>query len=134
MSEQSPHVDKMEFAIPAVAAGADDTTPLGPAPFDGTVTGVTFIPDAAITGANTDTRKVSIVNAGQAGAGTTEVAALQFNAGVNAAVSDEKALTLSATPANRDAVTGDVLSWKSDKVGTGIADPGGTVVITYSRK
>lgn len=98
----------------------------------GTVTSVTYAPVTAITGANTNTRSVSLVNMGQTGVGTTVVATIQYNSGVNAAASDENTVTLSGTPANLVVAAGDILQWRSTAVGTGIADPGGLVAVTIS--
>jgi hypothetical protein len=98
----------------------------------GTVTAVTYAPVTAITGANTNTRSVSLVNMGQTGVGTAVVATIQYNSGVNAASSDENTVTLSGTPANLVVAAGDILQWRSTAVGTGIADPGGLVAVTIS--
>lgn len=130
---QAPFIREISENVPAVGTAATDSTDLADAPFAGTVTGVTFTPDAAITGANTNTRLVELVNGGQAGAGTTVVASLQFNSGVNAVQHDEKVITLSGTPANLVVAEGDVLFWRSTAVGTGLADPGGLVEVTISR-
>lgn len=130
----APFVQVIERNVPAVStAGNDDDTVLGQAPFDCTVTSVQYVPEAAITGAATNHRTVSLVNKGQAGAGTTSVAALTFDNGVNAAANDERAITLSATPANLVLAAGDTLQWRSIHVLTGIADPGGVVRVTISR-
>lgn len=121
---------KLQAQAPARAAGTDGQTTIGEATHDSKVTSVSYIPDAAITGANTDTRRLSLVNRGQAGTGTTEIAALSFIAGVNAAENDEKAFTLHATHANREVAKGDVLELVSDSQGsTGLADPGGVVQV-----
>jgi hypothetical protein len=114
-------------------AGTDDSTVVGEVPFAGTVTAVTYTPDAAITGVNTNTRRVALRNRGQTGVGTTVIADLQFNAGVNAAAFDEVSLTLSATPADLVVAEGDILEWFSDAVATGIADPGGLVSVSIAR-
>jgi hypothetical protein len=98
----------------------------------GTVSAVTYSTVTAITGANTNTRSVSLVNKGQAGAGTTTIATLQFNSGVNTTASDEKTITLSGTAADLVVAAGDVLQWQSTAVGTGIADPGGLVNVTIA--
>jgi hypothetical protein len=98
----------------------------------GTVSAVTYSTVTAITGANTNTRSVSLVNKGQAGAGSTVIATLQFNSGVNTVASDETTITLSGTPANLVVAAGDILQWQSTAVGTGIADPGGLVCVTVS--
>lgn len=132
--EAAPSIATLIGVDPGVTtAGNDDSFIIGASPVDGTVTAVSFIPEAAITGANTNTRAIRVRNRGQAGAGTTVVAELQFDSGVNAAAFDERAITLSGTPANLVLAAGDVLELFSDAVGTGIADPGGTVKVSISR-
>lgn len=134
MSETAPYVQTLRQRSPGQAtAGTDSSFSIGEAPFAGTVTGVTYTPDAAITGANTNTRRVALRNRGQSGAATTIVAELQFDSGVNGVAHDERAITLSATPANLVLAAGDILEWFSDAVGTGLADPGGLVSVEISR-
>jgi len=123
----------LQGVSPGAASGTDDSFIIGVAPWDGTVTAVTYIPEAAITGANTNTRAIRVRNKGLAGAGTTVVAELQFNTGVDAVAFDEKAITLSGTAANLVVVAGDVLELFSDSVGDGLAEPGGIVKVTLSR-
>ena len=53
--------------------------------------------------------------------------------GVNATAFDEKAITLSATAENLEVVAGDVLALFSEAVGSGLADPGGTIQVTINR-
>ncbi len=118
----------------AVAADADNDIAACRAPFAGSVSSVTYVPDTTITGANTDSRTLSILNKGQGGLGTTEVAALALVSGVNATAFDEKAITLDATAADLVVATGDILSFKSLHIGaTGLADPGGLVLIEITR-
>jgi len=131
---KAPLVERIEQTVPGEAtAGSDKSVALGRAPLRATVTSVTYTPNALITGANTNTRRVALVNRGQGGAGSTVVAELQFNSGVNGPAFDEKSLTLSATAANLNVAEGDILEWVSDAVGTGLADPGGLAVVTLSR-
>lgn len=119
---------------PAVAtAGNSDSDEIIVAEFNGTVTAVTYTPDGTITGAATNNRTVQLVNKGQTGVGATVVASLNFANGTNAPAGDEKAITLSGTPANLVVAAGDVLEWQSNAVGTGIADPGGLVRVTIER-
>lgn len=130
----APLVRVIEQDVPAVGtAGNDQNTIACQAPFDGTVSLVEFVPAAAITGANTNTRAVALVNKGQAGSGSTSVASLQFDSGVNASANNEKSVPLSGTPANLVVAQGDTLLWTSTHVGTGITDPGGIIRITLSR-
>lgn len=123
----------VEYPIAALGTDVDGNTILGKAPFAGKVDSVSVITPTAITGANTNTRKHSIINKGQSGAGTAEIAALQYNAGVSTVAFDEKALTLTATAADAEVAAGDVLVMVSTAPGTGIADPGGIVTVVYSR-
>ena len=130
----APYVRVIEADVPAVStAGNDDDSVVCQAPFDGTVSAVQYVPEAAITGADTNRRTVSLVNKGQAGSGSTTVASLALTNGVNAAANDEKAVTLSGTAANLNVTAGDTLLWRSVHVGTGITDPGGLVRITIAR-
>lgn len=133
MSDQAPLVQTLKSQADAVAAGSDATTELGEAQFAGTVTRVAYIPSATITGADTNSRTVTIVNKGQSGVGTTTVATLALTSGVNATGSDAKAVTLSGTAANLVVAQGDVLAFVSTHVGTGLADPGGQVVVEITR-
>lgn len=130
----APLVNVLTQDVPAVStAGNDDTTVLFQAPFAGTITAVAYTAEAAVTGANTNSRTVSLTNRGLAGAGTTTVASLALVSGVNLVAYDEKAITLSVTAADLVVAEGDTLSWTSLHVGTGITDPGGTVKVTFSR-
>lgn len=119
--------------IAALATNVDGSTILGKAPFAGVVTSVEFIPNAAITGQDTNTRRVAVTNRGSAGLGTTEAAFLQFNNGVNAVAYDAKTITLHATTANRNVAAGDVLTIDSTTPGTGLADPGGMYIVEITR-
>jgi hypothetical protein len=134
MADQAPLTRTQNHQVPAVGtAGNDATTVLFQAPFACTVTLVNYVPAAAVTGAATNTRLVELVNKGQAGSATVQVAALQFNSGVNAAADDERAVTLSGTAANLVLAAGDTVIWNSTHVGTGITDPGGLVSVTLTR-
>lgn len=134
MATTAPLERTIEATVPGVATAAnDDRWAIGRAPFAGTVTAVTYTPEAAITGAATNHRAVRLVNRGQAGTGTTVVAELAFDDGVNATAYDEKTIPLSATAANLVLAEGDILDWFSDAILTGIADPGGLVRIALTR-
>jgi hypothetical protein len=129
----APRLSKHEVAVPAVAIAADADTPITEAPFAGTVTAVTYHADAAITGANTNSRTVTLYNRGQAGAGTTVVATLAFTSGVNAAQFAGKVIPLSVVAGATTVAAGDILEWNSLHVGTGIVDPGGLVHCEVTR-
>ena len=134
MADTAPYVRVIEVDVPAVStAGNDDDTVAFQAPFDCTVTAVEYVPEAAITGADTNSRTVSLVNKGQAGSGSTSVASLALTNGVNATAYNERTVTLSGTAANLVLAAGDTVQWRSIHVGTGITDPGGVVRVTISR-
>lgn len=134
MGDTAPFVRVIEADVPAVStAGNDDDTVIFQAPFDCTVTTVEYVPEAAITGADTNSRTLSLVNKGQAGSGSTTVATLALTSGVNATAYNERTVTLSGTAANLVLAAGDTVQWRSIHVGTGITDPGGLVRVTLSR-
>jgi hypothetical protein len=135
LSEKAPRTDVLQENVSGVAtANADDTFIVAECPYDATVTGVTYTPEANITGAATNNRRVAVVNRGTDGSGTTVVAELTFDSGVNATAGDEKTITLSETAANLDVDAGEVLAYVSDANNTGLADPGGLVQISISRR
>lgn len=134
MPEQSPFAQTLENNVAAVAANADADQIIGEAPFDGTVTEVTYTPEANITGDDTETRVLTIVNKGADGNGTTVIATLDFETGVNATDFNESAFTLSVVTDATDVTEGDVLAFVSTHGGsTGLADPGGAVRVKIAR-
>lgn len=129
MSNQAPQVLRKATAVPASGSAVDVEEPVVECPFAGTVTAAVYTPNAAITGAATNSRTLTIFNRKGDGTGTLAVATLALVVGVNAAAETEKALTLSGTPANATFAQGDVLTFSSVHVGTGIADPGGQALV-----
>ena len=95
-------------------AGTADEEPVLIAPIACTVTGVTLVPETAITGHATNYATLSLENKGAAGTGTDEVASFAFDTPTtdDVAAFDEKALTLSATAANLVVTAGQILSIK----------------------
>ena len=130
-SGQAPLIKHLDNEVPAAAAATAQDNVVGRSPFSGAVTGVTFTPEAAITGAATNFRTYRLVNRGQNGSGTTVVASLAFDgAGVTAAVHDERTIPLTA---NTTVAEGDILVFDEVVAGTGLASPGGFVTVTVSR-
>ena len=130
----APFLGRLSGAVPAQpTAATDEPSVIGRAPFAGTVSQVLFIPEANITGAATNNRIYSLINKGQDGNGTTVIATLEMASGVNATDFNELVIPLSGTPANLVVAAGDTLSWLSDAQNTGLADPGGTVIVEINR-
>lgn len=134
MADTAPHVTTRQANAAAVAAASDLETKVGECPYAGTVSSVSYVPAATITGANTDSRTLQLFNRGTDGSGTTKVAELAMVSGVDAAADDEKAITIITASDADEVAEGDILEWKSLHVGsTGLADPGGLVIVEISR-
>lgn len=123
----------LEASIPA---GVDDDvtedTIVGVAPFAGTVTSVYFVPTAAITGADTDSRTFQLFNRGADGTGTTKVAELALVDDVDIDAQDAQALTLQAA-GNRSVDEGDVLEFVNKHEGDGMATASGMLFVVINR-
>lgn len=133
--DEAPYTRILETQVaPVATAGNDLTTVIGVVREDEVVTAVTYIPASTITGANTNTRVVAVVDKAADASGSTSIASLQFNSGVNATGLVEKAITLSGTAANLNVSASDVLVFTSTHVGTGIADPGGVIRVALGRR
>lgn len=133
-SDAAPRTCVLEADTRALAVDADGSWIIGIVPEDATVSAVSYTTVSAITGANTDTRTVAVVNKGASGVGSTAVASLALVAGVSTTAFDEKALTLSGTAANLLVTAGHVLAFTSTHAGDGLADVGGKVRVTLVRR
>lgn len=130
----APLTARFAQVIPATAAAVDFVAIICKAPFAGTLTAASYVADTTLTGANTESRTLNVHNRGQAGSGTTVMATKAFTSGVNATQYDETSLTLTATAADLVVAEGDVITVQSLHVGsTGLADPGGTAILEFSR-
>lgn len=132
-NEAAPHIKTLEATDPGVLIGATDSFSIGQCPFGGTVTAISYTPEAASTGDNTNKRVYTVVNKGQAGVGTTVVGTLDLITGVNLVAFDEKPFTLSVVVGATTVVEGDTLALVSTFAGTGLVDPGGIIKVTISR-
>lgn len=131
--DTAPYTRTIEATIPAatIAAAADQA--ITEAPFDATVTKVALVPEAAVTGDNTNSRTFTLVNKGQAGVGTTVVATLALTTGINLVAFDEKLFTLSVVAGATSVVAGDVLQVNEVVAASGLAHSGGRVVVEFTR-
>lgn len=125
-----PHLRTSDVPGNATAGTADEW-PLFVAPFNCTVTAVTFTAVAAVTGAATNNFALTCRNRGAAGTGTTAVASLTFGSGTNATAFVPKAVTLSATAADLNLTAGDVLTAEKLVNGTGLAMPKGAYTVEF---
>lgn len=124
-----PSSTKLTATLPALGTDVEGDQIVGEAPFAGVVTGVTFTPEAAMTGNTTNGRTMTLVNKGAAGVGTTVIATLGFITGVDGVAFDEKAFTLSVVANATTVAAGDILAVVEVTPGTGIANPGGRIEV-----
>ena len=96
------------------------------------VTGVYWIPDAAVTGDNSDNFTLAVRNEGSDGTGTTAVTATKtYATGTDSVAQVAEALTVSGTAADVAVAAGDVLSLVRATTGSGLASPAGQLEIHY---
>jgi len=119
--------------VPAfAAAGTDGNIPVWQPQFNATVTGITFIPSAAVTADGTNYTVYTVTNKGS-GSGSTSVATRSW-AATNSVASTPEAMTLSGTAANLNVTAGDNIEVVKTHGGTGLAVAVGRIVITYKRR
>lgn len=131
--DSAPLTRKLTTTLPALGAAVAGDQTLGEAPFAGTVTDVSYTPEAAITGDNTNKRTLTLVNKGQSGAGSTVIATLDFVTGVNGVAFDEKPATLSVVASATVVASGDIIALVETVAGTGLANPGGLAQVEITR-
>lgn len=123
---------RREVVMAAVAGGSNLNSQVDVMPYAGTLLSAAYYPAAAMTGDNTNSRAFTLVNLGPTNAGSTSMATLALPTATNPPANTAAAMTLSVTPANLVFAAGDVLQFQSVHTGTGIADPGGTLLLTYA--
>jgi hypothetical protein len=91
---------------------------------------VEYVPDSDVTGVATNSLTLELRNRGPDDSINVLVATLALVAGTNASRRQAKAITLQNTNGAPIVTDTDRLEWSSLKVGTGLTDPGGVIVIT----
>jgi YD repeat-containing protein len=129
----APVTERVTATVPAVGATTTADQIVAESHVAGKVTAVTYTPEAAITGHDTNTRTLTLVNKGQSGSGSTVIGTLAFVASNNGVAFDEKAFTLSSTAADLVVAAGDILVFVSTYAASGLADPGGRVEVEITR-
>jgi len=116
--------------VGSVSAGSTTDVPIWAAPFRCKIRACYIIPQADITGAATNYMTLKIVNKGSDGSATKTVASKAFTNGVNA--SDYTRTSLGDV-SNNELNEGEVLQFKKEESGTGMAMPDLAVVIEYTK-
>lgn len=128
---QSTHTTRATILAQGTA-GTPDTWTVFKAPANITVVAVTWIPNAAVTGANTNNFSLQIQNRGSAGVATTAITAVKTYAlATDSVAHDSEPLTLSTTAANLDVADGDVVAVVRAVNGSGLASPDGLLEIDF---
>lgn len=133
MSDLAPQIQKLDSYDPGVTIAADDSFAVGEAAFAGVVSAVSFTPEGASTGDNTNKRVYTLVNKGQSGVGTTVIATIDLITSNNLVAFDEKDATLSVVAGATTVAAGDQLAWVSTHAASGLVDPGGNVHVEITR-
>lgn len=125
--------DEFQMYTEAVAAGSSVQVPLIRTAFALTVTAAWYVPTSSITGNDAGFRTIAINARSASGGVSTVVATLAFVSGVNTGARVQKAIPLTLTIEDRDVAAARILSFESTTGGTGLADPGGLVIIEFDR-
>lgn len=136
MADTAPLLRTIEAVVqPQADADTVQDQVIGEAPYAGTVTEVTIIPEAAVVAHGTNFRTFRVVNKGAAGAGTTVVATFATDTVTtdDLAAFDEKAIPLSAVANATTVAAGDVLVADETVAAAGVAHGGYTIKVTISR-
>lgn len=127
-----PFIRTVEANTPGCLATTNQDTIIGRVTYAGTVTGVTYIPSSSVAAPASGTgRTFTVFNRGT-GAGTVSVAVRSLTS--NVTMADNIAFDLTLQTAAQLALTsGDVLEFDSVALTSNAPDPGGRVVVTFSR-
>ena len=95
------------------------------------VTKVTYTPQAAVTGNDTNNFTLALTNKALVGVGTTVIATKLFDTGEDMVAFDGEDIPLVATVADREVAPGESLSANKTVAGSGLALPEGVLTIQY---
>ena len=133
--------DKQKYDVPGThdmaattpqhaAATATEIIPIFEAPASVKIEKVIFRPGAAVTGQDTNTTHLNVINMGTAGTGTTELGNYDLTSGNDLAVGERKELYAPATSLEVAAQT--LIGLQLEKVGTGLDVPDGIVIVEFA--
>jgi len=126
-----PHFSRA-YVPGQATAGTADEWPVFRAPGAVKIRAVRWIPAAAVTGAATNNFALQAINRGTANGGSTGVTQTKtYASGTNSAANTPEALTLSATAADLNLASGEVLALARTINGTGLAMPDGQLEVEY---
>jgi hypothetical protein len=128
------HPEKKTVSVQLTSSATNvQTTTSTRAPFNAVVERFTYVPNADVTGASNNYRKLRLINRGRSGGGTTVIGEFVASLGSNLTAFDERTVDLSSTPSNLAVDEGDVIEMRSEPIGSGLAGPGGTGHVLFTR-
>jgi len=114
--------------VAAVGGGSDDEVAVFRAPCAGKIIEIGVIPDAAVTGDDTDNFTMSCENKGAAGIGTDEICSLELATGVDLVALDYQSL---GDVDNVDLDKDDTVTFIKTEANSGLAMPAMVVVVEF---
>ena len=121
-----------DISVPPTAAGTAVEVPGLIAPFALQITGVKWVPGAAITANGTNFFTLTPRNRGAAGSGTVVPATARSYAATNSVANVPEVLALSSTATDLQVAAGDVLTAHITHAASGLAVPAGVLQL-YAR-
>lgn len=118
-----------QVSIPPTAAGTAVEVPVVQLPYRALITGVKWVPGAAITANGTNFFTINFRNR-QSGAGTVVAAGPRAYSATNGVATTPETLTLSSTASDLQAAAGDVLTAHFTHTASGLAIPAGLIQVT----
>lgn len=119
------------FVPSILAATATEEDPIFQAPRDVLITGLSIVPQAAVTGDSTNSKTLDVVDKAADGSGSTAITtSLVLATGTNLTALKPQTVTLASATGFKLA-QGRVLSFKTAKVGSGVLMPGLHIVIFF---
>jgi hypothetical protein len=123
-----PGTQREMVAVPAhAAATATEIVPIFEAPVGAKIEKVIFRPGAAVSGADTNTTHLNVIDMGTGGAGTTELGNYDLTSGNDLTAGERKELYAPATPLSVS--QNNLIGLQFQKVGNGLAVPAGSVIV-----
>ena len=127
-THDKPGIHRAYAHIPAIgAADATIVYPIFSAQSTVKVTEVIIVPQAAVTGNDTNRKNLNVLDVGAAGAGTTEIGNLDLATSTDLTSLAEQALGVTDT----QLTDGDVLALQVELVSSGVALPALHVIVEY---
>lgn len=123
--------DEQITHVAHAAATSTETIACFHSPTRALLSGVGWVPNAAVTGQATDYTNLNVINKGTDGSGSTEIGNVDFANLQNAAACDKLAIYAPAAGSELQMSEGTVISVQAEKVVNGLALPSGTLVFTF---